>query len=283
MKHTLLLLLSLLCWSATVFADITVVDDSGTKVVLAKPAESIVSLSPHLTELLFSLGVGDRIRATVDFSDYPEAALKIPRLGNAFSVSVEAVIEQTPDLIVAWMTGGNHRTFEQLRALGYPVFVNEADSLAGIATAVEQLGVLVGETGRGLELAATFRDGLESVRHARRGAGTPKVFFQISDAQLYTVNSKHLIGQAIEICGAENIFADVSLFVPMVSYESLVERNPDILVISSPYPGYKSAWDERWKDLGWSDRVRTIDASLITRPSLRMLEGVKILCETIDQ
>ena len=83
----------MLCWSANVFADITVVDDSGTKVVLAKPAESIVSLSPHLTELLFSLGVGDRIRATVDFSDYPDAALKIPRLGNAFSVSVEAVIE----------------------------------------------------------------------------------------------------------------------------------------------------------------------------------------------
>ena len=280
MKHTLLLFL---CWSVTVFADITVVDDSGTTLVLAEPARKIVSLSPHLTELLFSLGVGDRIEATVDFSDYPEAALNIPRLGNAFSVSVEAVIEQSPDLIVAWMTGGNHRTFEQLRALGYPVFVNEASSLVGIAVAVQQLGILVGKPDRGLELAESFRVDLERLRQSSSGEGSPKVFFQISDAQLYTVNSQHLIGQAIEVCGAENIFSDVEFFVPMVSYESVVERNPDVLVVSSPYPGYKSAWDDRWNDLGWSDRVRTIDASLITRPSLRMLEGIKMLCETLGQ
>ena len=280
MKHTLLLFL---CWSVTVFADITVVADSGTTVVLAEPAGKIVSLSPHLTELLFSLGVGDRIEATVDFSDYPEAALNIPRFGNAFSVSVEAVIEQSPDLIVAWMTGGNHRTFEQLRALGYPVFVNEASSLVGIAVAVQQLGILVGKPERGLELAENFRVDLESLRQSSSGAGSPKVFFQISDAQLYTVNSQHLIGQAIEVCGAENIFSDVEFLVPMVSYESVVERNPDVLVVSSPYPGYKSAWYDRWNDLGWGGRVRTIDASLITRPSLRMLEGIKMLCETLGQ
>jgi iron complex transport system substrate-binding protein len=279
-KYTLLLFLF---WSLTVFAEITVVDDSKTMVVLAEPARKIVSLSPHLTELLFSLGVGDRIKATVDFSDYPEAALKIPRLGNAFSVSVEAVIEQSPDLIVAWMTGGNQRTIEQLRSLSYPVFVNEASSLGGIAAAVQQLGTLVGKPERGLELAKKFRVDLERLRQLRSGLGSPKVFFQISDAQLYTVNSQHLIGQAIEVCGAENIFSDVEFFVPMVSYESVVERNPDVLVVSSPYPGYKSAWDDRWNDLGWSDRVRTIDASLITRPSLRMLEGIKMLCETLGQ
>ncbi len=280
MKTTLALCLF---WSVTLFADIRVVDDSGTAVVLAEPAGKIVSLSPHLTELLFSLGVGDRIEATVDFSDYPEAALKIPRLGNAFSVSVEAVIEQSPDLIVAWMTGGNHRTFEQLRALGYPVFVNEASSLVDIAAAVQQLGVLVGKPRRGRELAEDFKVGLERLKQSNRDADSPKVFFQISDAQLYTVNSQHLIGQAIEICGAENIFSDVEFFVPMVSYESVVERNPDFLVVSSPYPEYKSVWNERWKNLGWSGRVRTIDASLITRPSLRMLEGIKVLCETIGQ
>ena len=280
MKQALLIWL---CWSVTVFADITVVDDSGAKVVLAEPAGKIVSLSPHLTELLFSLGVGDRIEATVDFSDYPEAALDIPRLGDAFSVSVEAVIEQSPDLIVAWMTGGNHRTFEQLRALGYPVFVNEASSLVGIAVAVEQLGILVGKPVRGLELAENFRVDLEKLRQSSSGAGSPKVFFQISDAQLYTVNSQHLIGQAIEVCGANNIFSGVDFLVPMVSYESVLERNPDVLVVSSPYPGYKSAWDDRWNDLGWGGRVRTIDASLITRPSLRMLDGIKMLCETLGQ
>ena len=278
MKHALLMWL---CWSVTVFADITVVDDSGATLVLDEPAGKTVSLSPHLTELLFSLGVGDRIEATVDFSDYPEAALSIPRLGNAFSVSVEAVIEKSPDLVVAWMTGGNHRTFEQLRALDYPVFVNEASSLVGIALAVEQLGILVGKPERGLELGENFRVELERLRQSSSRPGSPKVFFQISDAQLYTVNSQHLIGQAIEVCGARNIFSSVEFQVPMVSYESVVERNPDVLVVASPYPGYKSSWDDRWNDLGWGDRVRTIDASLITRPSLRMLEGIKMLCKTL--
>jgi iron complex transport system substrate-binding protein len=175
-------------------------------IVLAEPAEKTVSGFSNLTELLFSLGAGDRIKATVECSDYPKAALKIPRLGNAFSVSVEAVIEQSPGLIVAWMTGDNQRTIEQLRSLGYPVFVNEASSLGGIAAAVQQLGTLVGKPERGLELAKKFRVDLERLRQLRSGLGSPKVFFQISDAQLYTVNSQHLIGQAIEVCGAENIF-----------------------------------------------------------------------------
>jgi len=134
---------------------------------------------------------------------------------------------------------------------------------------------------RGLELARNFRVDLARLRQLSSGAGSPRVFFQISDAQLYTVNSQHLIGQAIEVCGAENIFSNVDFLVPMVSYESVVERNPDVLVVASPYPEYKNSWDDRWNDLGWGDRVRTIDASLITRPSLRMLEGIKMLCETL--
>ena len=109
------------------------------------------------------------------------------------------------------------------------------------------------------------------------------VFFQISDQQLYTVNSRHLIGQAITACGARNIFGDVALSVPMVSLESVVLRDPDIIVVSVPVEGVKSVWDDRWASLGWKARVRPIDASLITRPGLRMLKGIKNLCKTLQQ
>ena len=275
-------LVFLLFFSLPVFAKISLVDDSGAKVVLTEPAKKIVSLSPHLTELLFSLGVGERIEATVEFSDYPEEALQIPRLGSAFAVSVEAVIELSPDLIVAWMTGGNYRTFEQLKGLGYSVFVNEANNIDDIGLAVEQLGLLVGKPALGRQLSARFRADLAEVRQSRSSIESPTVFFQISDTQLYTVNHKHLIGQAIEACGAQNIFADVRIPVSMVSYESVVVLNPDFLVVSTPYLGYESAWDKRWRKLGWGDRIKTIDASIITRPSLRMLEGVKTLCRFFD-
>jgi iron complex transport system substrate-binding protein len=207
-KYTLLLFL---CWSLIVFADITVVDDAETMIVLAEPASKIVSLSPHLTELLFSLGAGDRIKATVEFSDYPEAALKIPRLGNAFSVSVEAVIEQSPDLIVAWMTGGNQRTFEQLRSLGYPVFVNEASALGGIAAAVQQLGTLVGKPGRGLELAKKFRVDLERLRQLRSGLGSPKVFFRYR-----TLNSRQSIVNTLLVRRLRSVV--LRTFFPMSSF-----------------------------------------------------------------
>ena len=275
-------LVFLFFYSPLVFANISLVDDSGAKVVLSEPAKKIVSLSPHLTELLFSLGVGGRIEATVEFSDYPEEALKIPRIGSAFSVSVEAVIERSPDLVVAWMTGGNYRTFEQLKKLGYSVFVNEANSIDDIGLAIEQLGLLVGEPILAHQLSTSFRANLAQVRQSRSSIESSTVFFQISDTQLYTVNDNHLIGQAIETCGAQNIFSDVRIPVSMVSYESVVVRNPDFLVVSTPYPGYESAWDKRWRKLGWGDRIKAIDASIITRPSLRMLQGIKTLCRIFD-
>ena len=179
--------------------------------MLAEPAEKTVSGSSNLTELLFSLGAGDRIKATVDFSDYPAAALKIPRLGNAFSVSVEAVIEQSPDLIVAWMTGGNQRTFEQLRSLGYPVFVNEASALGGIAAAVQQLGTLVGKPGRGLELAKKFRVDLERLRQLRSGLGSPKVFFRYR-----TLNSRQSIVNTLLVRRLRSVV--LRTFFPMSSF-----------------------------------------------------------------
>ena len=120
----------------TVFADITVGGDSETMLVLAEPPGKIVRLSPYLTEFLFSLRVGNSINARAEFSDYPEAVLEMLRLGNMFSVRVEAFREQSSDSIVAW-TGSNQRAFEQLRPFVNQVFVNEASSLGGNAAAVQ--------------------------------------------------------------------------------------------------------------------------------------------------
>ncbi|MBL6691570.1 MAG: ABC transporter substrate-binding protein [Pseudomonadales bacterium] len=263
-------------WAAPVF------DDAGNEVLLERIPGRIVSLAPHITEMLFELGVGERIVATVDHSDFPEAAQKIPRLGSAFSVSVESVVALDPDIVFVWQTGGSQKSVQQIRALGYPVYVNEAPTLGAIADSLQRMGRLVGEHQRGDELAAEFRQGLIEI-----GSSVPKVrrlvFFQIADAQLYTVNHEHLIGQALALCHADNVFGTLPMTVPIVSYESVVAANPEVVVVSVPFAEYVSPWDRRWASLGWENRIRRIDASLITRPGFRMLEGMKNLCHEVNK
>ena len=258
-------------------------DDTGQVISLDSRPNRIVSLSPHLTEILFSLGVGEKIIATVHYADYPDAARQIPRLGDVFSISVEAIVALAPDLILAWTTGGNQRTLQQLKELGYPIFLNEAGSLAGVASSVERIGQLVGRSDTASKLAREFVNGVNAIATEQRAKPEIRVFFQIADTQLYTVNNQHLIGQALSVCGAENIFGEVSIAVPMVSFESVVEQNPDFVVVAAPYEGFVSKWNSEWEMLGWSIRVRYLDASLITRPGLRMLDGIKSLCKTLRE
>lgn len=258
-----------------------VIDDDGRAIQLDSPPAKIVSLAPHLTEILFSLGVGDRIVATVKYADYPEAALDIPRLGDAFSLSAEAVIAISPDLILAWRTGGNQRTLQQIRELGYPIYMNEAETLEGIARTVERIGRLVGREEKGRVLAEEFRSGISDLKEAGRGVET-RVFFQISDAQLYTINNDHLIGQALEVCGANNVFGGLSIPVPQVSLEAVISADPDVIIVASPHVNHTSPWQSDWKRFGLDDRIRHINASLITRPSLRMLNGIKSLCQLLQ-
>ena len=273
-------LLLLACFSLA-GASVQVVDDLGLKVELESRPERIVSLSPHLTELVFSLGAGKKIVATVEHADHPLAAKKIRRLGNAFSLSVESVVDLSPDLILAWNTGGNQRTLAHLRELGYVIYVNEVRSLEGIGHAVAQLGTLIGEPEAGQHLESDYLKQLSVIRSAERSGLGPRIFFQISDEQLYTVNGDHLIGQAISSCGGQNIFNELELSVSMVSLESVLNADPDLILVASPHKGAVNHWYDAWGKLGWEDRIRYINASLLTRPSLRMLEGIKSLCKVM--
>lgn len=260
---------------------VTVVDNAGYQVTLDPPPMRIVSFAPHITEILFELGVGDRVVATVDYSDHPEAAKKIPRLGSAFSVSVESVVALEPDIVFAWATGGNQKAVAQIRALGIPVYTNEAGTLSGVADSIQRIGLLVGAADQGKNLASEFKLGLIDIA-AAKPLERKRIFFQISDAQLYTVNHEHLLGQGLALCHADNVFGSLPIPVPIVSFESVVAADPQVIVISVPDPDYVSPWEARWQSLGWQGRIRRIEASLITRPSFRMLEGLKILCQTVN-
>ena len=103
-----------------VYAEVRVSDDLGQTVILAQPARRIVSLAPHVTEMLFAAGAGDYLVGTVAYSDYPEAAKRIPRVGGYTNPDLEAVVGLRPDLIVAWKSGNRSRSSINCRALGSP-------------------------------------------------------------------------------------------------------------------------------------------------------------------
>ncbi len=267
-------------WSTTLAEPVVVMDDIGREVVLTAPAKRVVSLAPHLTETLFALGVGDQIVGTVRYADFPAAAQQIPRFGDAFSVNVESVIGARPDIVFAWQTGGTMRSVNRIADLGVPVYINEAPTPAAIARSIEALSVLVGVPDRGAALAAQYRDTLASLR--RKSERPVPVFFQISDERLYTVNDRHLIGQSISWCGGRNVFADLAIPVPLVSEESVVAARPRLIVLTRVPGSEPSSWFRRWQDhSALSARVVGIDPNLISRPGIRMVDGIAAMCELI--
>ena len=261
-------------------AEIRVIDDLGEEVVLLKPARRVISLAPHITELIYSLGAEKQIVGTVKYSDYPPEASTLPRIGDAFSLNIESVLALKPDLIIAWHTGGNNRPIERLRSLGLPVYTNEAKSLAGIGEAIIDIAALLGKNERGFALQQEFVTALENSRVVKKSS--PVIFFQISDQQLYTVSSEHLIGQAINHCGGKNLFSDISPNVSQVNQEMILANQPDVIVVTQR-PGSESAWVKTWRGFtGTQYQVDTIDPDLISRPSLRMLDGIKAICEIVN-
>ena len=191
-----------------------VVDDVGTEHELAGSVDRIISLAPHLTEVLFALGAGDRIVGTVMYADYPPAATSIPRFGDAFNVSVESVVAAKPDLVFAWATGGSSRSIDRIRALGVPVYMSEPGDLQHLLDGIERIGAAIDEPERAEALTTRFRERLKEIGSKDRHTN---VFFQISDQSLYTVNGEHLIGHAITHCGGTNVFEEIQPSVPQVS------------------------------------------------------------------
>ncbi len=267
--------------------EINVADDLGRQVSVEIPVARIISLAPHLTEILFELGLGERIVGVARYSDYPPAAREILTVGDAFSINVELIISLKPDLIVAWWSGGSRKPLDRLQSLGVPVFYSEPLEIEHIADNARKLAVLAGIQKRGLERGQEFQTRLEKIRADYQSDIPVRVFYQISDTDLYTINRTHLIGQAISLCGGLNIFEHIDVKVPLVSREAVVLGRPDLIIHGVFENGDDKFWKRRWQKMemlaaAQDSRLIGISADKISRPSFRMLDGIQELCEAID-
>lgn len=285
MKKLLLLALGLLYSQA--HAEIVLRDDSQTEVRLAAPARRIVSLAPNITEVVYAAGAGDRLVGTVEFSDYPIAAKKLPRVGSYARINIEAVAALKPDLVLAWDSGNLPASVAQLRKLAIPVFVTEPKTLEDIPRDIERYGRLAGTETASRQAAGEFRRKLAGL-HGRYAGGTPvRMFYEVWDEPLMTVNSKQIISDVIRLCGGVNVFADLPTLAPTVSVEAVLAANPDA-IIAGGMGERNAAWLEPWKK--WPRLKATaqgnlffIDPNLLQRHTPRLLEGAEQLCLALDQ
>ncbi len=268
-------------------AAVTAVDDTGAQVTLRSSASRIVSLSPHITELLFAAGAGARIIGTVDYSDYPPPAKRIARVGGYTQLDLETIAALKPDLVIAWESGNPPAAVAKLRALGIPVFVNQPDRILDVARSIEQFGRLAGTSQVADPAAAEFRARYE--RLAARYANRPKlrVFYEIWKEPLMTVNGRQIISDAIRLCGGDNVFADLPVLAPQVTVESVLAANPEVIAASGmgeSRPEWLDDW-RRWPQLAAvaKDNLYFVPPELIQRHTPRVLDGTERLCEDLEQ
>lgn len=281
-----ILLFALAALALPARADISLRDDSGAEVHLKEPARRIISLSPHITEILFAAGAGDRIVGTVDYSDYPPAAKTIARIGNYTNLDLEAIIALKPDLVIGWLTGNSPGEVQTLKRLGIPLFWSEPDRIEDVAGNLEEFGKLAGTSSVAEPAAAGYLGRLAELRQRFSGRPPVRTFYQIWADPPITVGRSQIIGSAIQLCGGVNIFDNLTSMAPVVSIEAVLAADPEVIVASgmdAARPDWLDAW-RRWPLLTAVARnnLFSIPPDLMQRSTPRLLDGAEQLCRDLE-
>jgi iron complex transport system substrate-binding protein len=250
----------------------------------AVPAR-VVTLAPHLTELVYAAGAGDRLVGTVDTSDYPTSARKIPRIGDAQHLDAERLLALKPDLVIVWADGQPAAQIALIERLHLPVLTLAEHRLADIPAQIEELGQLFATMSVAGPVAADLRAQLAAMR-AHYGSQRPlRAFWQVWSGPLYTVGGKQVASEMLQLCGAENVFADQTASAVAVEEESVIARRPDVLVLTGT-AGENADWIRRWNARVPLPALRdgaviAVHPDLVNRMGPRIVEGVRQLCESL--
>ncbi|HTR06679.1 MAG TPA: cobalamin-binding protein [Paraburkholderia sp.] len=271
-------------------AAVTATDDAGNTVTLPASAHRVISLAPHVTELLYAAGGGAKIVGAVAYSDYPPQAQQVPRVGDNRALDLERIVALKPDLIVVWRHGNAQQQLDRLRALHIPLFFSEPHKLDDVATSLTRLGVLLGTQPAAQAAAGAYRRDIAQLRARYAQRAPVSVFYEVWEAPLMTINGSHMISDVIALCGGRNVFAALEPLVPTVSTEAVLAANPEAIVTASqgatspdqPLPSL-TRWHS-WPTLTAVARgnLFAIDGDLLTRPTPRLAQGAAQLCKDLD-
>ena len=256
-----------------------------------------ISLAPHLTELVFTAGAGHRLVGVVEWSDYPPTALDIPRIGDAFRFDIERIVALDTSHALAWTGGTPMAAIQQLESLGIEVIQVQTRTLDEIAQALQRIGQTFGSAETADRAAAEFIRQRDALASAREDTIPVPVFYQVSERPLFTLGGRHVINEVFALCGAHNIFADLQIEASVVGREAVITAQPLIIIAGSnaPSPTADSldpSWPEHpplghWQSFDLVPAVAcgygwVVDPALLVRPTPRILDGARQLCEWLD-
>jgi len=267
-------------------AQVEVTDGLGKRLTIDKPAIRIISLAPHVTELLYAAGATNQVVAAVSFSDFPEQAKELPRVGSYNKFDLESIIAMNPDLVIAWKSGNPHEQLKGVEKLGYKMFYSEPRELEDVANEIKQLGVLLNTQAIANNVAKDYLRKLIKLQTEYRNKEKVNVFYQVWDDPLFTINGEHIISRVIDLCGGRNVFSDLSVLSPRVSIEAVIEKDPEAIIVGMT--DSRKEWLDEWKQ--WrgmkavkNNNVYPINADLIVRHTPRILKGTQFMCEYLDK
>lgn len=228
---------------------LTVEDDLGRRLTLARPARRIVSLVPAATEILFALGAGDAVVGRTRYGVHPEAARRVPSVGEGVRPSTELVVSRNPDLVILYAGEENRSSVRELERLGLRTLAMEHDTFGDLYRAIRRLGVVTGRPGRARRLAGTMRCEISAVASVTAGAPRMGVYYDVWGDPPITVGRGSYLDSLISVAGGENVFDDLPSPSPRVSLEAIVDRDPDVIVwprteasASGTPPGERPGW-----------------------------------------
>ncbi|MFQ1823338.1 cobalamin-binding protein [Aeromonas veronii] len=241
----------------------------------------VVSLVPHLTELLYEIGAGDKLVAIDDASDYPAEVKNKPKVANYRSINIEAVLAQKPDLILGWRSAQS-RMLAPLEQLGIPVFYSEPTDFASLATEMRALGKLLGVEKSANEAADRYLARLHSLQQRYGRPTGVKVFYQLWYPPLTSVSGNAWPAQAIKLCGGVNVMSNARTPYPQVNIEQIIRANPALILAGSQDPDALLHW-RKWPNLDavQHQRLDLINSDELHRFTPRALNAVEDICRAI--
>lgn len=254
----------------------------------AEPPARVVTLAPHITEMIFVAGAGRALVGTVVSSNHPDAARALPKVGDgAASVNAEKLIRLEPDLVLAWhRSGAAAAVAPVLQSLDIPLEFLAPDRLDDIPDQIEALGRRLGTAEQAGRAAAGQREALQALRNRYAHRPLVSVFIEIGYTPLYGVGQDALLNDALRACGGVNIFQDSALAALPIGPEHILQKHPGVILVAAVTPEQERHAQARWAALGLAPEtgvhVHGIDPDALFRPGPRLLEATRKLCGLLD-
>ncbi|WP_196221255.1 cobalamin-binding protein [Sansalvadorimonas verongulae] len=261
-------------------------DDHGREVCWNKPVQRIVTTSSNLTRLLYAAGAGSRLVGADSYSTFPENTAKPADIGSFPNFNLEQILALKPDVVLVWGQVIGKEIIERLQGLGLKVFYVDQNTIADIASSIQKLGALAGTGSVANQSAAAFTERYQKLLTTYQQRKKTRVFYEMWNVPLMTVGSKHLINEAINMCGGDNIFSDLDTGVVTVGLETVLQRNPEIIITRDQF-SKNDEIPKEWAPLRPVKAVKNgmiipFPDNLLTMPTPKMLDGIELLCQKVQ-